>query len=192
MCAKAGWAILKDIVWLSRTTFLLSSCLSSFCPPPLSSLTGFRPNLVLVLHPLSCPRCPFSLPRSPLPLPLPLSLFSSYHSVKYFLIPFLSLRSLSPGVAGEIRGYNFLQSAESGPQHLTPSPIALPPPPSASHTNPHHGQGQRNTSSLSEKPPCVLPFTMVGSLSSSDRGGKNKPTQRKRGTNEDAKQMSGS
>lgn len=132
MCAKAAWVILKDMVWFSRTTFLLSGCLSSFCPLSLSSLTGFRPDLVLMLHPLSCPLCPSSLPLSSLPLSV---CFLSLCEILPY--PILSLRSLSPGVAGEIRGYNFLQSAESGPQHSTPSPLALPPPhPPFSHESP--------------------------------------------------------
>lgn len=126
MCAKAGWVILKDMVWFSRDTFLLSGCLSSVCPLSLSSLTGFRPNLVLVLHPLSCPRCPSSLLLSP-PTPPPPRLFSFLSLYEILPYPILSLRPLSPGVAGEIRGYNFLQSAESVPQHLTPSSLALPP-----------------------------------------------------------------
>lgn len=122
------------------------------------------------------------------------SFLSVYEILPY---PVLSLRLLSPGVAGEIRGYNFLQSAESAPQHLTPllsRPSAKPPPPPhptthPPHTNHHHGQGQRNTSSLSEKPPFVLPPALVGSLSSSDRFRKNKPARRKRSTNEDEKQI---
>lgn len=163
MCAKAGWVILKDMVWFSRATFLLSGCLSSVCPLSLSSLTGFRPNLVLVLHPLMPPMSivsPSYTPSSPV-------CFLSYHSKKYFLILFspsgLCLLELQVKLE-DIISYNQQNLFHNNsPPPL--SPFHHPP-----HTNHHHGRGQRNTSSLSEKPPFVLPPALVGSLSSSDRG----------------------
>lgn len=173
------------MVCFSRTTFLLSGCLFSFCPLSQSSLTGFRPNLDLMLHPLSCPQCP----SSPLLLPPTPVCFFSWSFYEILPYPILSLRPFSPGVAGEIRGYNFRLSAESGPQHLTPSSLALPlPPPPSSHESPpwpgaeEHQQSQWETSLRSAFCNGWVTFIFWSR-------GKNKPTQRKRGTNEDEKQI---
>lgn len=138
----------------------------------LLSFSGFGTNLVLVLHAQSGPpqtHSPQPHPHPPsfaqiLSSPPPISFLSIYGILPY---PLLSPRSLSPGVAGEIRGYYFLQSAESGTTAPHPNPLPQPPPsPLPLHTYPHRGRGQRNTSSLGEKPPSVLPSAPVGSLSS--------------------------
>lgn len=138
----------------------------------LISFSGFRTNLVLLLHALS-PAPPPSVPfaqilSSPNPPPCPLfSFLSIYGKLPY---PILSPRSLSPGVAGEIRGYYFLQSAESGPQHLTPSASTLTPTMAG-------GRGTPAVSVRSLPPFCLLHRWGHFHLSS-DRGGR---TNRRRG-----------
>lgn len=145
------WIGLAESLFYWVAAFLLSVLYSLSCP------TGFRPNPVLVLHPLLCPQCPSSLLLSPCP---PLFSFLSLYEIPPYSI--LSLRPLSLGVAGEIRGCHFLQSAESGLQQLNPflsRPSVIPTSPHSHppHTNPHHGRGQRSTIRLSEKPPfCLL------------------------------------
>lgn len=96
-----------------------------------------------------------------------LSFLSIYGKLPY---PVLSPRSLSPGVAGEIRGYYFLQSAESGPQHLTPSTSTLTPTMAG-------GRGTSAVSVRSLPPYCLLHWWGHFHLSS-DRGGR---TNRRRG-----------
>lgn len=121
--------------------------------------SGFRTNLVLILHALS--------PRPQSLSPTPFSFLSIYGKLPY---PILSPRPLSPGVAGEIRGYYFLQSAESGPQHLTPSASTLTPTMAG-------GRGTPAVSVRSLPPFCLLHRWGHFHLSS-DRGGR---TNRRRG-----------
>lgn len=138
----------------SRATSLLNG---SLC---LLSLSSFRTNLVLVLH--ITPPLPQNLSHHPL--------FSIYGKLPY---PILSPRSLSLGVTGEIRGYYFLQSAESGPQHPAPS------------SSPHFTltptmAGGRGTPAVSVRslPPFCLLHRWGHFHLSSDRGGR---TNRRRG-----------
>lgn len=154
-----GWS-LKTCFGLAEP---LGGCLSSPCPLSLSSLTGFRPTLLLVLQPLPCPLHPPSLPFSSLPLVLCFLLITLWNtSLSDSLPEALCLLELQVKLEGIIsyNQQNLVHGTPPPPRLFCPSAIQPPP----SH-NPHHGQGQRNTSRLGEKPHFVL-----GSLLSSDRG----------------------
>ena len=130
-CAQAGWVILEDMVWFSRTTFFFwvaASLLSVLFPPSSPDWLRTKPRSTVTSSLMPPP----SILPSSLSSPLSLSVFS-LSPCEILPYPILSLRPLSPGVAGEIRGYNFPQSAESGPQR----PAPLPSCPSATLASPH-------------------------------------------------------
>lgn len=166
--------ILKDTFWSSRTTrWLPLLSLSSFSVFPDWLQTNTSSSVTASPMPPTSTFSPFFIPPSR-------SLFSSYHSVKYFLIGFSPWGPLSLGVAGEIRGYNFLQSAESGPRHPTPSPPLLPfrhttTPFSQSSPWPGAEEHQQTRWETSLRSGVTFIFWSWG---------KHKPTQKKRGTNE--------
>lgn len=159
--------VLKLDGWFLRTRSALAEPLFPWVAASLlsvlslsqSSLTGLRSNLDLMLQPLSL-------------LPLMCIFSPSFTPAFYELLAYLFSPSGLCLLELQLKLGDIISNNQQNVVHNTSPPPCLPyryplrPP----HTNPHLGRGQRNTSSVSEKPLFVLPSALVGSLSSSDRG----------------------
>lgn len=190
--------------FFAEPLFFWSGCLSSACsclPQLASDQTSFSRYILFHAPRNATTTTTRNVHLTPLPHPDPVC-FLSYHSTKYFLILFspsgLCLLELQVKLE-DIISSGTQKSAESAPhtpQPSTPPSLALPPnlPP---HTDPPPwpkggggGGGGRGIPEFSVRnvPSFCLLHRLLGSLSSSDRGGgKNKPTRREGSTNEDEK-----